>query len=71
MFEEWRSLATSPASSSDGGTQHLLGVYGDTESWALMYNLYADKLLGLGMIPQSVREMNDPTFYNTLINAPY
>ena len=38
--------------SSDGS--HLLGSYGDQQSWSLMYNLYADKMLGLNFVPQSV-----------------
>lgn len=45
----WQSLAIS----SD--QNHLLGKYGDEQSWALLYNLYYDKNLGLNVVDQSVR----------------
>ena len=48
MFGSWLSRATS------SGGSHLLGGYGDQESWSLMYNLFADKMLGLNFVPQSV-----------------
>ncbi|KAM5540207.1 hypothetical protein V8D89_006026 [Ganoderma adspersum] len=43
------------AASSSGS--HLLGNYGDQQSWSLMYNLFADKMLGLNFVPQSVIDM--------------
>lgn len=48
MAASWHSLALS----SDGS--HFLGAYGDQESWALMYNIYADRLLGTGIVNQTV-----------------
>ena len=57
LFSSWKSLAEAPDQS------HLLGVYGNEQSWALMYNLYADKLLGTNVVPQSVsgtRDTSDP-----------
>ena len=48
LLNSWLSLAMS----SDGS--RLLGSYGDQQSWSLMYNLYADKMLGLNFVPQSV-----------------
>ena len=47
LLGEWQSLAT-------GTSSHLLGEYGNQQSWSLMYNMFADKLLGLNFIPQSV-----------------
>lgn len=37
-----------------GSDQHLLARYGDTLSWTLGYNLFADKWLGLGLVEESV-----------------
>ena len=44
----WKSLSLA----SDG---HVLSNYGDSpNSWALEYNLYADKLLHLGLVPDDI-----------------
>ncbi|KAM5534567.1 hypothetical protein V8D89_011771 [Ganoderma adspersum] len=48
LLSSWLFLATSLSGS------RLLGDYGDQQSWSLMYNLFADKLLGLDFVPQSV-----------------
>lgn len=48
LAASWQSLALS----ADGG--HLLGVYGDDSSWALLYNVYADRLLGTGIVSPDV-----------------
>ncbi|KAJ8483513.1 hypothetical protein ONZ51_g4651 [Trametes cubensis] len=56
LVTSWQSLATS----SD--QQHLLGTYGDQQSWALMYNIYADILLGTNIVSHAT------TYYNTLLN---
>ena len=48
LFNSWLSLATSSSGS------RLLGGYGNETSWSLMYNLFADKMLGLNLVPQSV-----------------
>ncbi|OCH90332.1 DUF1793-domain-containing protein [Obba rivulosa] len=48
FIEIWESLALS----SD--QQHLLLDYGDETTWALAYNLYADRLLGLNLVNPSV-----------------
>ncbi|KAL1945995.1 hypothetical protein VTO73DRAFT_1997 [Trametes versicolor] len=58
----WKSLALS----SDGS--HLLGVYGDQQSWALMYNIYADRLLGTGIVNHSILQ-GQTAFYKTLLNS--
>ena len=49
MLGSWQSLAAS----SDQG--HLLGEYGQQDSWALLYNIYADKLIGTDLVTQAVR----------------
>ncbi|KAF9268096.1 DUF1793-domain-containing protein [Marasmius fiardii PR-910] len=48
---QWEQLAMSP----DG--RHLTLNYGNASSWGLAYNLYADRLLGLNLFPQSVYTM--------------
>lgn len=48
---KWQALAT--ATTGD----HLTLKYGDDSTWGLSYNLYADKLLGLDLFPQSVYDM--------------
>ncbi len=49
LVGQWQSLALS----SD--QKHLLRVYNDQTSWALMYNLYADRLLGTNLVSDTVR----------------
>ncbi|KAG0709752.1 hypothetical protein DFH29DRAFT_978606 [Suillus ampliporus] len=44
------------ATSSDG--LHLTLNYGNESSWGLSYNLYADKLLGTNVFPESVYDMH-------------
>lgn len=48
LVGQWQSLALS----SD--QKHLLRVYNDQTSWALMYNLYADRLLGTNLVSDTV-----------------
>ncbi|VDC02380.1 unnamed protein product [Peniophora sp. CBMAI 1063] len=45
---QWQNLALS----SD--KTHLTLSYGDSNSWGIAYNLYADKLLGFNLFPQSI-----------------
>ncbi|KAH9892777.1 DUF1793-domain-containing protein [Cubamyces lactineus] len=62
LVGSWQSLATS----SD--QQHILGTYGDQNSWALMYNIYADLLLGTNIVSQTL--LKDQTaYYNILISS--
>ncbi|KAI1794379.1 DUF1793-domain-containing protein [Ganoderma leucocontextum] len=49
--QQWQKLAAS----ADGS--HLTLSYGDSNSWGLAYNLYADKLLGTNLFPSSVYDM--------------
>ncbi|KIM20840.1 hypothetical protein M408DRAFT_119277 [Serendipita vermifera MAFF 305830] len=57
---QWQSLATS----FDG--RHLTLSYGNNTSWGLTYNLYAEKLLGFNLFPQSVYDMQT-AWYQTVI----
>ncbi|KAK0199092.1 hypothetical protein F5146DRAFT_120113 [Armillaria mellea] len=49
-----------------GSTGHLLSTYGataDPSSWSLVYNLFADKLLGTELVDSSIYS-NQDTFYS-------
>ena len=48
LLREWTSLAMSSDQS------HILGFYGEENSTSLLYNIYADRLLGTGLFSQSV-----------------
>lgn len=56
---QWQKLAA-----SDSG-KHLTLSYGNSSSWGLSYNLYADKLLGLNLFPTSVYE-TQTAWYKTV-----
>ncbi|RPD75342.1 hypothetical protein L226DRAFT_534905 [Lentinus tigrinus ALCF2SS1-7] len=64
LIGSWLSLAESSSQ------QHLLGVYGDQQSWALLYNIYADLLLGTNLIPQSIIEGQTQFYGSLLTTAP-
>ena len=49
-MNQWLSTALS----SD--KQQILGIFGDDSSWSLVYNLYADLVLGTNLVPKSVRQ---------------
>ncbi|RPD75338.1 DUF1793-domain-containing protein [Lentinus tigrinus ALCF2SS1-7] len=54
------------AQSSD--QQHLLGQYGQESSSALLYNIYADVLLGTNLVPQDTLS-KQTQYYNTLLQS--
>ncbi|KAI8993903.1 DUF1793-domain-containing protein [Trametes punicea] len=58
----WQSLAMS------ADQTHLLGTYGNQQSWALMYNIYADRLLGTGIVSQSLLQ-TQTAFYQNLLDS--
>ncbi|PIL35879.1 hypothetical protein GSI_01539 [Ganoderma sinense ZZ0214-1] len=64
LLSSWLSLAT-----SSGGSR-LLGSYGNQQSWTLMYNLFADKLLGLDFVAQSVLDTQTQYLGSLLATAP-
>ncbi|KAK0233833.1 hypothetical protein IW262DRAFT_114330 [Armillaria fumosa] len=56
--EQWQIAA--------GSTGHLLSTYGseaDSSSWSLVYNLFADKLLGTELVDSSIYS-NQDTWYS-------
>ncbi|KAH9938228.1 DUF1793-domain-containing protein [Fomitopsis serialis] len=60
---QWQNFATS----SDG--THLMLAYNNDSSWGLTYNMWADKLLKLNLIPDSVYEMQ--TAWYPTVDAQY
>lgn len=58
---QWQNMAFSD------DKNHLTLSYGDSSSWGLSYNLYADKLLNLNIFPQSVYE-TQTKWYPTVAN---
>ncbi|TFK89099.1 DUF1793-domain-containing protein [Polyporus arcularius HHB13444] len=64
LIGSWLSLAESSSQ------QHLLGIYGDQQSWALLYNIYADLLLGTKLVPQSIIEGQTQFYGSLLTTAP-
>ncbi|KAK4133796.1 DUF1793-domain-containing protein [Trichocladium antarcticum] len=63
-LEGWKTFAID----SDGyGPHHTTLSYGDHDSHGLLYNIYADKLLGLDFIDQSIFDMQSD-FYRTVAN---
>ncbi|KAM5540216.1 hypothetical protein V8D89_006035 [Ganoderma adspersum] len=64
LFNSWLLLATSSSGS------RLLGSYGSQQSWSLMYNLFADKMLGLNFVPQSVIDMQTQYLNGLLATTP-
>ncbi|PBK93234.1 DUF1793-domain-containing protein [Armillaria gallica] len=63
--EKWQTLA--------GSKGHLLSSYGgvvdsDSSSWSLVYNLYADKLLGTGLVDSNIYS-NQDSFYSQKTGA--
>jgi hypothetical protein len=57
---QWQSLAIN----ADATPPHTTFTYGDSSSFSLLYNLYADRELGLGLVPQDVYDIQS-TFYST------
>ncbi|KAI0327103.1 DUF1793-domain-containing protein [Cubamyces sp. BRFM 1775] len=59
---QWQKFATA----TDG--THLTLSYGDSSSWGLSYNMYADKLLKTNVFPSSVYDMQT-NWYSSHANA--
>ncbi|KAI0661062.1 DUF1793-domain-containing protein [Cubamyces menziesii] len=59
---QWQNFATA----TDG--THLTLSYGDSSSWGLSYNMYADKLLKTNVFPASVYDMQT-NWYSSHANA--
>ncbi|KAF9039547.1 DUF1793-domain-containing protein [Hymenopellis radicata] len=54
FYDQWKSLADSQG--------HLVSTYNELSSWALIYNLFADKLLGTKLVDNSIYTQQD-SFY--------
>ncbi|CAO1618701.1 unnamed protein product [Jaminaea pallidilutea] len=52
-IKEWQKLAI------DKKKTHVKLAYQDNKSWGTLYNLYADRLLNLKLVPRSVYDMQD------------
>ncbi|KAJ5930458.1 hypothetical protein N7466_005951 [Penicillium verhagenii] len=61
---QWQTLGINHAASPP----HSTLSYGNTSSHGLLYNLYADAQLGLGLVPESVYQMQS-NFYPTVANT--
>ncbi|KAF8497622.1 hypothetical protein F5888DRAFT_1803621 [Russula emetica] len=62
LYAQWKNLALS----SD---QHLLAVYGQSDSWTLGYNLFADVWLGTNLV-ESLVYSGQSNFIYTLLSNP-
>ncbi|KAJ5124174.1 uncharacterized protein N7515_007999 [Penicillium bovifimosum] len=62
-ISQWQGLAIAKYANPPRTTLS----YGDTASHGLLYNLFADAQLGLGLVPQSVYQMQSD-FYPTVAN---
>ena len=47
LYDQWKGLALSSA-------QYVLAAYGETSTWTLGYNLFADVWLGTNLVDSSV-----------------
>ncbi|EMD37367.1 hypothetical protein CERSUDRAFT_114040 [Gelatoporia subvermispora B] len=64
LMSEWDMLAYSSDQS------HVLMDYGDESSWALMYNLYPDRLLGTNLINSTIYQ-KQTSFYGSLASGNF
>jgi hypothetical protein len=62
-INKWQQLAIAQSANPP----HTLFNYNNASSYSLLYNLFADRELGLGLVPDSVYEMQS-TFYATKFN---
>ncbi|PPJ58961.1 hypothetical protein CBER1_04118 [Cercospora berteroae] len=60
---KWQKLGIN----SNANPPHTTFNYGNNSPYSLLYNLYADRELGLQLVPQSVYDMQS-TFYKTKFN---
>ncbi|KAL4892899.1 hypothetical protein BDV59DRAFT_208050 [Aspergillus ambiguus] len=54
-MDQWQNLAIN----KEADPPHATLNYGNDSTYGLLYNLYADRQLGLGLVPQSVYDMQD------------
>ena len=63
-ISQWQELGIN----KDASPPHTTFSYGNNDSHGLLYNLFADKLLGLKLVPQSVYDMQSD-FYPTILGT--
>lgn len=61
-IEKWLSYGIA----ADANPPHTTLAYGQNDTHGLLYNLYADRLLGLNLVPESVYAMQS-AFYKTIM----
>ncbi|KAJ8076123.1 hypothetical protein PM082_022108 [Marasmius tenuissimus] len=49
--------------------RHLTATYGAPNSWALMYNLYADKLLGMKLVSDDIYNAQDKFYAGQVLSS--
>jgi hypothetical protein len=54
-ISKWQTLGFA----LDASPPHATLSYGQNSTWGLLYNLFMDKELGLGLVPQSVYDIQD------------
>jgi len=54
-ISKWQTLGFA----LDASPPHATLSYGQTASWGLLYNLFMDRELGLGLVPQKVYDIQD------------
>ena len=62
MISQWTTFAQSKTG------DHLVLAYGQDDTWSLKYNAFPDKVLGLGLVPQSVLA-EEAKYYLSHLNA--
>jgi len=62
-IEQWQSLSISQDKT------HLMTSFGQQASAGLIYNLYADKLLQLDLVPQSMYDLQTSHYISQLVNT--
>lgn len=63
------AMTISSSLGATANTPHLLLTYNNQQNWTLGYNLFADKILGLNVFPQSVYDVQSawyPTVRETI-----
>ncbi|KAK7045354.1 hypothetical protein VNI00_007603 [Paramarasmius palmivorus] len=55
-IEQWKAMAR------DGSDGHLLSAYNLSGSWGMIYNLFADKWLGMNLVDPEIYEAQDVSY---------
>ncbi|KAF8497594.1 hypothetical protein F5888DRAFT_301200 [Russula emetica] len=64
LYAQWKSLALS----SD---QHLLAAYGQSNSWTLGYNLFADVWLGTNLVESPIYDGHSNFIHNLVLTSNF